>query len=51
MSYFIYTDLIHYSLLDPRLVNPRLTLIYIGAYAVRHDCFFKISQKILWQLQ
>jgi len=31
MSHFIYTDLIS-SLLDPRLVDPGSTLIYIGAY-------------------
>jgi len=31
MSYFICTDLIS-SLLDPRLVDPGLTLIYAGAY-------------------
>jgi len=31
MSYFIYTDLIS-SLLDPRLVYPGSTLIYVGAY-------------------
>jgi len=31
MSYFIYTDL-NCSLLDPRLVDAGLTLIYVGAY-------------------
>jgi len=31
MSHFIYTDLIS-SLLDPRLVDPGSTLIYVGAY-------------------
>jgi len=31
MPYFIYTDLI-YSLFDPRLVDPRSTLIHVGAY-------------------
>jgi len=31
MSYFIYTDLISSSL-DPKLVDPGSTLIYIGAY-------------------
>jgi len=31
MSYFMYTDLIS-SLLDPRLVDPGSTLIFVGAY-------------------
>jgi len=31
MPYFIYTGLIS-SLLDPRLVDPGSTLIYVGAY-------------------
>jgi len=31
MLYFIYMDLIS-SLLDPRRVDPGLTLIYVGAY-------------------
>jgi len=31
MSYFIFTDLIS-CLLDPRLVDPGSTLIYVGAY-------------------
>jgi len=30
MSYFIYTKLIR-SLLDPNLVDPRSTLIHVGA--------------------
>jgi len=31
ISYFIYIDLIS-SLLDPRLVDPGSTLLYVGAY-------------------
>jgi len=31
MSYFIYADVIS-SLLNPRLVDPGSTLMYVGAY-------------------
>jgi len=32
MQYFIYID-VFCSLLDPRLVDPGLTMIHVGAYA------------------
>jgi len=41
MSYFIYTDLIS-SLLDPKLVDPRSTLIYVVAYGLRYFVFPKL---------
>jgi len=34
MSYFIYTDL-NSSLLDPRLVDPGSTLVYVGVCGLR----------------
>jgi len=37
MLYFIYTDLIS-SLLDPKLVSPGLTLIYVVAHGPK--CYF-----------
>jgi len=40
MAYFIYTDLIR-SLLDPRLVDPGSTLIYVGAYDPRGELTVK----------
>jgi len=38
MSYFIYTDLIS-ILLDQSLVDPGLTLIYVGAYDRKSACY------------
>jgi len=44
MLYFISTDLIS-SLLDPRFVDPRSTLIHVGAYGVMILFVFIIFMK------
>jgi len=38
MSYFAHADLIS-SLLNPRLVNPGSTLIYVGAFDPSVSCY------------
>jgi len=46
MSCLIYTDLIS-SLLDPTIVNPGLSLIYIGAYVPKSYEYNLYSLKLL----
>jgi len=44
MSYFTYIDLIT-GLLDPRLVDPGSTLIYVGAYVPISNTVFQYLLK------
>jgi len=45
MSYFNYTDLLS-SLLDPTLVDPGSTLIYVGAY----DSLDLFAHRVLFRM-